>query len=401
MTSTVNASNATAMQTFDVANLPLLQNVELRYQSLQAGIFNSHLDFSVSKSISNYLARINNAQKVINGIFTSSSKVFVKKTISTQIMGDGVMYTRITNPLGVNICPPTIKRYDCILNTLKLGATYDRLHVTAGAHDCKVLHTPDGITGLTSTQLLAAHKVRDTKVFMNGGYFANLPDMLLIQPNLAPGKDPNTDSSAVPTNGKRGYKIGPAGSCKNAVPIPPPWQADYGYLKQGEHILLACGPRLTKNDNIDFSHVRFQYYDENGWKNLLSYFQGHLTHASTANPRTAIAIEENGDIALHAVSTANRGYQRAAGVNMNEWREMVQAMSPTDNTQILNLDGAGSISMGVIKNGVITQIAKGDEQLRSLANILVVGSGNKTATPVSIAPAEITSPPTARTDNAQ
>ena len=328
--------------------------------------------FSVtSKILNTTLKPSSNNPSLLKQIIGEEKAHTANHTLSLRMLSDGIIHKTIKKQNNVFAYPTTGSREEHIHATMKTGSQYDSVRITNGANNLDVLHTPDSVFGKTSNDLLNDNNVNGPKAFINGGFSAFLPEMLIVSPATAPGKDPNKDSSAIPTGDKyRGFKIGHANGCENKLPIPGEWRDDYGHLVKDNEKLLSCGPYLN-DEKMDFKEQRFNYYYPNGQKNLSAYFQGNLAHCGNPNPRAAISINEGKDVTLHTLTTKN--YQRDLGVTMADWKKIVEMGAP--NSQSLNLDGAGSISMGYVNSaGRIEQISKGDEKLRPVANILTVGA---------------------------
>ncbi|MDL4915977.1 MAG: phosphodiester glycosidase family protein [Enterobacterales bacterium endosymbiont of Blomia tropicalis] len=309
--------------------------------------------------------------EVLKRIIGEEKAFAVNSVISYEVFANGIAHEKVNKQSDTFVYPPRGSNKAKIYATMKVGSRYDAMHITHGANDLDVLHTPDNVFGKNSNDLLKDNNVKGPKAFINGGFSAFLTHMLIVRPATGPGQDPNRDSSAIPTGDKyQGHKIGHADGCDNKLPIPGEWRDDYGHIVKDKRALLSCGPYLNDED-MNFADQRFNYYYANGQKNLAAYFQGNLTHCGNPNPRAAISINEEKDVTLHTLTT-NR-YKRDLGVTMSEWKDIVAQGAP--NSTSLNLDGAGSISMGYISaSGKINQIAKGDEKLRPVANVLTIGS---------------------------
>jgi hypothetical protein len=213
---------------------------------------------------------------------------------------------------------------------------------------------------------------------INGGFFAHKADMQATD---------GTDMFSGRRVGEAGVgrPVGQTLTRSDHIAIPPEYARDYGQLMVGGDVGLSSGPMLANEGTptaLPLGDDRFQYrlpdpdaggaLDDN-WRNPIA---GVLTHAGDRNARAAISINE-GDVFMQTVTPANA--QPGAGATMAQWQTMTAAGAgigrPRGHGATLNLDGGGSVFMGVTQpDGDVREIARGgrpgDTTIRTVANII-------------------------------
>jgi hypothetical protein len=118
-------------------------------------------------------------------------------------------------------------------------------------------------------------------------------------------------------------------------------------------------------------------------ENPLNNRAGALTHASDKNERAAISINknksrQNANVVMH---TLTAGGDRKSGATMEQWQAITDIGARTAQnsygspvgSSTLNLDGGGSVFMGVRKSESVKTVARGGpvtQAIRAVANII-------------------------------
>ncbi|WP_157378888.1 phosphodiester glycosidase family protein [Burkholderia ubonensis] len=249
------------------------------------------------------------------------------------------------------------------------GSAYVRLTVVGGDRRADVVGTNNGEKPVDPSRL--GDRVPPTSAFVNGGYFVH-------KANLHSNGGRELPDIGVP--------IGPTSTRGDHAPIPEPWERDYGHVIIGKDIGLTSGPVLAidgKPQSLP-DDDRFKYRVK-GEDNPLNKFSGGLTHASDCNERAAISVTPGlqgaqGNVVMHALVT---GGNRKVGASLQTWQQIThvgaraaqgQDFGKTQgNESTLNLDGGGSVFLGVRDENGVTMHARGGpstDPVRPVANIV-------------------------------
>lgn len=295
-----------------------------------------------------------------------------RRVLSVASIAPNIIRTsfRPRNDLPSHFSVPASSPLSELHSLVKEGAAYWRLTVVGGECRAGVVGTGNGDMPVAPSKL--ADKAPLTSAVVNGGYFVHKTN---LQSN---GGHELTDV---------GVPIGPTSSRDDHAPIPHPWEKDYGHVVIGrKHIGLTSGPVLAINGKPQPlpDDNRFKYR-VNGTENPLNVFAGALTHASDHNERAAISVTlgsqgRPGNVVMHALVTEGN---RNVGASLETWRQITQVGARSvqgqclDKTQgnesTLNLDGGGSVFLGVRDANGVTMLARGgpsNEPLRPVANVI-------------------------------
>lgn len=329
----------------------------------------------------------------------------VREQVRVQSVAPGIIHTRIHRPVADN---PSLTENDRnAINNQRpgeimehmgvgdTGDTYDRLRVHQGAGNGGVLGGDNKEARKEPSNF--ASKLNPNTAVINGGFFS---------------------THAHEGNEKAiGLPVGETSHRTAKFPIPKPYLGDYGALNVNDKVGISSGPVLepSKGDKM-FEDNRFKHniHDPNTDKrkpNLLNNVPGALTHASGRNPRSAISTfppinGESGDVIMHTVTTGGVRDEKTRGATMEGWQKIVtqgsyqygkdegsdeeNAIKQTQTRpNTLNLDGGGSVYMG-IKNGsgmhTIASGAQTGEAQRKIPNIVFAGGENDKGGEVTIVP---------------
>jgi hypothetical protein len=203
---------------------------------------------------------------------------------------------------------------------------------------------------------------------INGGFFAHNARM-------------QADDGAPVGQPGVGRPVGPTSHRSDPLPVPHEYAQDYGSLTVGGDVGLSSGPLLAhegRPTNLDDRHDRFQYRlnspEEGLEENPRNTTAGVLTHASDPNARAAMSIRGD-DVYLQTATPPAAAFQQ--GVTMTQWQTMTQAgagISDDSGGSILNLDGGGSVFMGITQEGGVREIVRGgrpgEGDIRPVGNII-------------------------------
>lgn len=283
----------------------------------------------------------------------------VRRQVSVQSESPGIISTAIRppSPGGTSVAPPGSPLHR-IQSLIRPGATYNRLRSVRGARAGGVFGTGTGEAPVAPDTL--ALQAPPTTAVINGGYFVHKGGL-------------RTDTGD-PIVGL-GRPVGPTSTRGDHTPIPEPWTQDYGQVNVGGEVGVSSGPLLALSGHSQAipADDRFRYR-VGGEENPLNNRAGALTHASDNNERAAISIDEASDDTILHTLTA-RG-QRHLGSTMLEWQALTGlGANPYANRPVstLNLDGGGSVFMGVrTPHGVRTVSRGGDPNaaIRPVANVI-------------------------------
>jgi len=223
---------------------------------------------------------------------------------------------------------------------------------------------------------------------INGGFFAHKPEVRSEEGwdgNTFPEVEDLFDRASRKNErlqpvgeGGLGRPVGPTSTRADDLPIPSEYAEQYGQVNVDGAVGLSSGPVLAldgaKTEIPDDD--RFKYRLERGEERKLNPRNGQagvLTHAGDKNIRAAITVKD-GDVLMHTATTAADG----SGATMAEWQAMTMAgarIREGDETgSTLNLDGGGSVYMGIKGPADTPAIAKGQRAgqlgIRPVANII-------------------------------
>jgi hypothetical protein len=328
----------------------------------------------------------------------------VRNQVRVQSVAPGIIHTRIRRPQAdvasvANTGSPLHTIQDNMQHTAKNEkkqdidprGEYNKLRVINGALDGNVIEAQDQPQVPNSL----ASNVPESTAVINGGFFDHTGKMLL----------PDGSESR-----KKGRPVG-ASTRQDAIPVKPEWNKYYGDIAVGDNRKLSAGPLFGSSGEKLPEDERFQYrvnenspYADNEAKategkkpNYLNEFAGALTHASDRNSRSAISTQGN-DVIMHTMTSENK--RPGIGVTMNEWQAITEAgtrmssaphvkgesAKPVPAAQTLNLDGGGSVYMGVKDaKGNMNEIARGGavtmngqaQPLRPVANVITSTSSKE------------------------
>lgn len=300
-----------------------------------------------------------------------------RKAVQDQVRvhweGEGIVGVRIHNPPDhVPRVGPEGSPLARIQDELDTTTTYNHLRVFGGASAGGVFGTPDpnGRPATVADVVSQSNLPPDTAV-INGGYFAHNDKML----------DDSWEKAGI------GRPVGPTAGRDDSLPIPEEYASDYGHLTVDGDTGLSSGPLLAHDGQVgtdDFSHDRFKYRVmqeaedgsgnqqlEENWRNDKA---GVLTHASDRNARAALSIVQ-GDVFMQTLSPDRP--EPGRGATMAQWRKIATAgarVGPQNGGSTLNLDGGGSVFMGVTEeDGKVREVARGGAtnlDPRPVANIV-------------------------------
>jgi hypothetical protein len=282
----------------------------------------------------------------------------VRKQVSVRSLAPGIISTEINPSTGQQpSVAPVASPLANIQELIQPGATYNRLRVVKGALQGGVFGTGNGELPVSPDVL--AKQAPSTTAVINGGYFVHKVGLETDQGEVIDGI---------------GRPVGPTSTRDDHTPIADPWQQDYGQVTVGGNVGVSSGPLLALNgaEQALPDDNRFKYRVD-GTENPLNKRAGALTHASDANERAAISIDNQDDVIMHTLTAKGA---RHLGVNMEYWQALTTLGSnPHDKTDAstLNLDGGGSVFMGIRFLDGVETVSRGgqpDEEIRPVANII-------------------------------
>ena len=313
--------------------------------------------YVLASSLDKLDASAKKVQAIIRG-------ALVRKQVRVQSEGKSIIGTRIRPAEGKYSVTTDNTPLDQIQKLMKPGAEYNRLRILGGAKKTNIIGTKDGQKPENPQQL--AEQSNNQAAVINGGYFVHKQGL-------------ETDT------GRKireiGKPVGATSTRKDNVPVPKPWKDDYGTINIKDQTALTSGPLLSKNGKLEklpFDNARFKYRLGDK-ENDLNRRAGALTHASDANERAGVSIVEK-DILMHTLTAQGK---RKQGASMSEWQKITQVGSNPhgkNNASTLNLDGGGSVFLGVNDNGRIRMISRGgnpNSDVRPVANIISSEGGSR------------------------
>ncbi|QFS50288.1 phosphodiester glycosidase family protein [Nostoc sphaeroides] len=316
----------------------------------------------------------------------------VRETVRVRTEAPGIIGTRIRRPSDHKVPSEAEARMPlhAIQDNMDPQGEYNKLRVIKGRLGGGVIEARNQPE---SPEILAKDVPKSTAV-INGGFFDHTGSLM----------DPSGST------GNKGRPVG-ATSRNDAIPINQVWKEDYGHITVGDKPKLSAGPLFESSGNeVPLDDKRFQYRvpkddpnadgdssaDRQGMKpNYLNNFAGALTHASDRNSRSAVSTQDQ-DVIMHTMTSDNKA--PGIGATMKEWQAITRAgtrNSPDKQggqkppaAQTLNLDGGGSVYMGVKDaKGKMNEIARGGavemngepKDLRPVANVVTSTSGTNSS----------------------
>lgn len=294
----------------------------------------------------------------------------VREQVRVRTEAPGIVGVRVRNTDPAALGDLTGSPLASIREDLTGTTEYHHLRVAGGATQGAVLGPGPGQPGERAASL-AAGLPHGTAV-INGGYFAHTPTIRSEEGWQPQPADPDIDaySAAVMKNEElrpvgpagMGRPVGPTSHRDDALPIPSEYAQDYGALTIDGRVGLSSGPLLTRAGvpRALPDDDRFRYrltVDGDREENPRNQQAGVLTHAGDPNTRAALSTRGN-DAVMHAVVDPTMAL--GAGVTMAQWQKMTRAGAGDDpSLSTLNLDGGGSVYLGVTGPGGVRVVAKG------------------------------------------
>ncbi|KAF2714312.1 hypothetical protein K504DRAFT_496246 [Pleomassaria siparia CBS 279.74] len=232
----------------------------------------------------------------------------------------------------------TAERVLAVLEKMKVDGKFDVIKMEKAATFC--VGKSNGGTNPHDEA-----KKQGQYILANGGFF-----IMLTTTNMQSdvGGDP-LDAKAYAY-----YSVGPASSTQNNVSIPPSQKEYYRKLQGDDGSFLWSGPKLESR--LDLSQPELKY------KGVYRRIPGGVATAKSPNERLVTAKLADGTKFLFAYTSDRNG-----GVNLNLMRELIkiflenyEQVNIRSATQVLNLDGGGSIYVSWNKGGEEYVIAAGN-----------------------------------------
>ncbi|MBD8077747.1 phosphodiester glycosidase family protein [Cellulosimicrobium arenosum] len=268
---------------------------------------------------------------------------------------------------------------------LRDDTEYNQLRVLGGATQGAVVGPGTGEGGKLAGAL-ATGLPQGTAV-INGGYFAHTEKILSEENWSGPRVDEQTQdattedpevakylayvkadekSNQLSPVGSTGRPVGETSHRSDPLPIPSEYAEHYGQVNVGGRVGLSSGPVLTHQgvprhfpDDDRFAY-RLRLGDD-VLDNPRNRQAGALTHVGDPNARAAVSTQGR-DVLMHTV--VDPRMRPGDGVTMAQWQTMTMmgagghvAGRPPLST--LNLDGGGSVYMGITGPGGVRVVAKG------------------------------------------
>ncbi|WP_159095941.1 hypothetical protein [Xanthomonas fragariae] len=253
------------------------------------------------------------------------------------------------------------------------AATFTRVSVPDGTLDIHGTH--DGKAPRAHQEL--AQSAAPGAAVINGGYFVHKPGL-------------QTDCGE--TIESIGCPVGQVAGRQDFIAIPGPWVSDYGTITANGAPVLSGAPLLAlegRSRPIEDAD-RFQYFID-GKDDPLNRLAGALTHSSNANERAAVSLLPTrlSGATKVVLQTLTTGGNRKAGVTMAQWQTIAElaAQSVADalrpghtgaGASTLNLDGGGSVFLGIRQIDGVKMLARGglpDQSVRPVANVMISEAG--------------------------
>ncbi|XUP35741.1 hypothetical protein WAE31_16385 (plasmid) [Xanthomonas axonopodis pv. vasculorum] len=298
----------------------------------------------------------------------------VRQQVQIASQGHGVVSTTIRaprNPLSLSVAPGTF--VSDIQQHLQTAATFTRVSVSNGTlgihgtHDYEVARAPQEL----------AQSAAPGAAVINGSYFAHKTGL---------------QTECGETIESLGCPVGQVAGRRDFIPVPGPWLPDYATITANDETILSGAPLLALDgkrrpiEDADRFHYRID-----GKDNPLNRLAGALTHSSDANERSAVSLVPTQlpaaiKVILHTLTT---GGNRKAGATMAQWQTITElaAQSVADallpghggaGASTLNLDGGGSVFLGVRQISGVKILARGglpDQPTRPVANVMASEAG--------------------------
>ena len=316
----------------------------------------------------------------------------VRRQVRVSSPEAGVVHTRIRERQAgeATLADPT-SSLGRIQSHLHDDSEYNRLRILGGASQGTVIG-PGEAQGPREVSSFSAGLPQGTAV-INGGFFAHKGHMRSEEnapveqvSAMTPDQDPATrdylawawqDKFAPVGPEGEGRPVGATAGRTDDLPIPSEYADVYGQLTVGGSVGLSSGPMLMdrgQKPQIPFDENRFKYRLDVGdgavEDNPRNDKVGAMTHAGDKNARAAISIVD-GDTLMHTVVPPEM--KSNTGATMQDWQE-ITAAATRGSGSTLNLDGGGSVYMGVVGEQGLKPIAKGQrpEELteRKVGNVV-------------------------------
>lgn len=303
----------------------------------------------------------------------------VRQQVQIASQSHGVVSTTIRaprNPLSLSVAPGTF--VSDIQQHLQKGATFTRVSVSNGTLR---IHGTHDYEGARNPQELVQSAALGAAV-INGSYFVHKTGL-------------QTECGETIEN--LGSPVGQVAGRRDFTPVPGPWLSDYATITANDELILSGAPLLALDGKcLPIEDADRFHYRINGKDNPLNRLAGALTHSSDANERSAVSL-----VPIHLsaaikviLQTLTTGGNRKAGVTMAQWQTITElaaksvadALRPGDGgagASTLNLDGGGSVFLGVRQINGVKILARGglpDQPVRPLANVMA--SETDVASPV-------------------
>ncbi|KAJ4296727.1 hypothetical protein N0V90_006775 [Kalmusia sp. IMI 367209] len=263
-----------------------------------------------------------NQQSTNNADDCAAAPWYQKTVLSKKAEVDWWSFTRKDNKWEESI--PKNHPSRKVLTHLHLHGKFDAVKLTKAKLE---------LEGDPNTAILPSQVAKGTGKYLltNGGFFN--PSTVLTE------RRPIGDTSLSPVSD----------------PIPDLYREYYKELREGSHF-LQTGPSLKHSVPLE--------NDEFEWKEANYDIAGSLAHGSQSNERLAIATVGR-DKYIFAYTAVNRFED---GVTFNELRTIIDAFFKAFTTirgvehatEVLNLDGGGSVFVAWRKRGAEQLIARGD-----------------------------------------
>lgn len=278
---------------------------------------------------------------------------------------------------------------------------YNHLRVLGGTKQGAVRGPGEGQAGVQVGDLAKELPLpfQTGAAVINGGYFAHDKSMRSEehwepeQTNPESYRDFDTAGlkhEALSEVGEAGVgrPVGPTGHRTDSLPIPSEYAEHYGQVTVGGRAGLSSAPMLTVQGEPQHlpDDDRFKYRldtppefvaDDGPVRlNPRNKQVGALTHAGDRNTRAAISLMGR-DVIMHTVTDPTM--KPGMGVTMAQWQTMTMAgagkgINPAPDLNTLNLDGGGSVYMGITGPDGVRVVAKGqrpeEKQERPVGNII-------------------------------
>ncbi len=294
----------------------------------------------------------------------------VREQVRVATEAPGIVGVRVRNTDPAALGDITGSPLASIREDLTGATEYHHLRVAGGATRGAVLGPGPGQPGERAASLAAG--LPPGTAVINGGYFAHTPTIRSEEGWQPQPLDPDVDAytAAAVKNAEmrevgaagQGRPVGPTSHRDDALPIPSEYAQEYGAVTVDGRVGLSSGPLLTHGGvpRALPDDDRFRYrltVDGEREDNPRNQQAGALTHAGDPNARAAISTRGD-DAIMHAV--VDPTMRPSSGVTMAQWQKMTRAGAGDDpSLSTLNLDGGGSVYLGITGPDGVRVVAKG------------------------------------------